>query len=89
VVSKIWLRGTDKVAAQFLSRTFVKPYGPIDALGFKRFNITNTSAGITLPLDRLHESPARRSILASDPLSDVNTVPTSFKRYQLFQVIRR
>jgi len=46
-VSNMWLNGRDKLAAQFLSRTFGKPSG----LGFKRFNITNISAGIKLTLD--------------------------------------
>jgi len=67
------LSGTDKVEAQ--CRTFDKPSGPVDVLGVKHFNITNISAGIKLTLDSLHDSPACHSILASDPLSVVNTEP--------------
>jgi len=74
-VSNMWLRGTDTVAAQFICRTFGKPSGPVEVLCLKRLNITNTSAGIQLTLDRLHDSTPNRSVLASDPLSVVNTEP--------------
>jgi hypothetical protein len=61
-VSKMWLNGTDKAVAQFLSRTSVKPSGPAEVLGFQCIKYINWHKTNIRQIARLCSTPFYLSI---------------------------